>query len=152
MSIRVMSAVWERMDVDGTLLLLMLALADHANDAGVCWPSVVTLSHKIRRSRARTFELLRKAEGMGLLTHVRGLGGRANQYQLTIGEGPALRTVQPSGRSGDSDAAPSEDSDLRVQPTGPQSSGNHQKNRHSSARTSRAGETNYDSVFDRGSA
>jgi hypothetical protein len=39
MSIKVMSQVWEHSTRKGTRLLLLLALADFANDEGICYPA-----------------------------------------------------------------------------------------------------------------
>ncbi len=41
MSIRVMTAVWEESRAGGVALLCLLALADHADDEGWCYPAVV---------------------------------------------------------------------------------------------------------------
>lgn len=48
MSIKIMSWVWDHSPYDGKALLLHLALADFANDAGECWPSQPTLAAKAR--------------------------------------------------------------------------------------------------------
>lgn len=48
MSIKIMSWVWDHSPYDGKALLLHLALADFANDAGECWPSQPTLATKAR--------------------------------------------------------------------------------------------------------
>jgi hypothetical protein len=45
MSVRVMSAVWE-LDLPPSEKLVLLALADCANDEGICWPSATTLARK----------------------------------------------------------------------------------------------------------
>jgi hypothetical protein len=45
MSVRVMSAVWE-LNLPPSEKLVLLALADCANDEGVCWPSACTLARK----------------------------------------------------------------------------------------------------------
>lgn len=67
MSIKLMSEVWEKAPVDGSALLLLLALADRASDEGVCWPSIKTLATKTRRSRSYTIELLAKLEHDNLI-------------------------------------------------------------------------------------
>ena len=48
MSIKYMNRVWEVEDLKGGRLLLMLAIADHANDAGEAWPHQKTLAQKSR--------------------------------------------------------------------------------------------------------
>ena len=43
-----MSWVWDNSPYDGAALLVHLALADYANDEGICWPSQATLAAKAR--------------------------------------------------------------------------------------------------------
>jgi hypothetical protein len=159
-SIKVMGAVWDHADANGTMLLLLLALADYSNEAGLSWPSVATLARKIRRSRRQTFTLLHQAEQLGLLS--RDSGGkkgehkRSNHYRLTLPMGEAdstgaMHSTHPTGEVGSTSTGEAH-STPPVKPTAPKPSGNRQVNRHLFARTSRAIETDYDSVFDRGSA
>lgn len=49
MSVRVMTAVWE-IDLPDSEKLVLLALADCANDEGFCWPSMATLARKCSKS------------------------------------------------------------------------------------------------------
>lgn len=49
MSIRLMSVVWE-LDLPDSEKLALLALADSANDDGLCWPSMATLARKCSKS------------------------------------------------------------------------------------------------------
>jgi hypothetical protein len=58
MSINVMTRVWQHAQHKGSALLLLLALADHANDEGICWPSIQTLAAKIRMSERQTQRML----------------------------------------------------------------------------------------------
>lgn len=51
MSIKAMTTVWENSKQKGNALLLLLALADHANDIMECFPSVDRLAFKTRMSR-----------------------------------------------------------------------------------------------------
>ena len=53
------SAVWERSKQHGGYLLVLLALADFADDQGCAWPSVATLSRKARLSERQTRRALR---------------------------------------------------------------------------------------------
>lgn len=43
MSVKIMSQVWEDESLTGTEKLILLSLADHANDEGVCYPSIARL-------------------------------------------------------------------------------------------------------------
>jgi hypothetical protein len=55
MSVRVMSAVWDTADVSGAKLLLLLALADNANDDGeYCRGDDVNDAPAITRSDTRS--------------------------------------------------------------------------------------------------
>lgn len=56
MSIRCTSRVWEESIQKGTNLLMLLALADYANDQQVCWPGMEALAHhaRVQERQART--------------------------------------------------------------------------------------------------
>lgn len=45
-----MSQVWDLQTESHTQKLVLLALADNANDAGICWPSIATLARKTQMS------------------------------------------------------------------------------------------------------
>lgn len=60
-----MSAIWDASKLNGTALLLVLALADYANEDGVCWPSIPTLAKKARISERQTQRLLQELETGG---------------------------------------------------------------------------------------
>jgi len=154
MSIAVMSRVWQDADADGTMLLLLLALADYSNDAGLSWPSVATLARKIRLKRRQTFTLLREAEKLGLLVcdsgGKKGEPKRSNRYRLTLPTRAADRTgaLDRTDAPGDTTTGAVQRT-LPVRPTAPKPSRNHQKNRHSfSAPLRVAVKTDYDSVID----
>jgi hypothetical protein len=67
MSIAVMTAVWQRLDVVEELVLA-LALADWADDDGTnIFPSVELLQHKTRKSRRTVQRQLRALERVGWL-------------------------------------------------------------------------------------
>lgn len=63
MSVRVMTAVWE-LDLPDSEKIVLLALGDCANDEGLCWPSMATLSKKCSKSD-RTVQVAIKALVMG---------------------------------------------------------------------------------------
>lgn len=83
MSVKIMSKVWEDAPYEGGTLLVLLALADWANDEGVSWPGVETLAGKARLGERQTRTILRSLESDGVLTTRIG-GGRAKQnvYQI----------------------------------------------------------------------
>lgn len=51
MSLEAMAKVWKESPRKGSALLLLLAIADYANEQGAAWPSVDTLAAKCRMSR-----------------------------------------------------------------------------------------------------
>lgn len=75
MSIKVTSRVWDVARQDGTALCLLLALADMANDDGICWPKVVHLAQKCRKDERQTKRLLKQLQNDGDL-YLSGGGGR----------------------------------------------------------------------------
>lgn len=56
-----------RLGGDSTAKLLLIVLADYANDEGMAWPSVKTMSEEIERSERSVQLLLRKLESMHLI-------------------------------------------------------------------------------------
>jgi len=84
MSIKVMTAVWAKSAQKGSALLLLLAIADHADDAGKAYPSVDTLAEKIRMTPRNTQFLLRKLEESGEISIEMNAGRRGcNVYRIT---------------------------------------------------------------------
>ena len=62
MSIHIMALVWERAPYEGGTLLVLLALADWANEEGVTWPSMAQLAGKSRMQVRNVRYILRKLE------------------------------------------------------------------------------------------
>jgi Helix-turn-helix domain len=62
-----MARVWDETDVDGTDLIVLLCLADHANDDGDCWPSIPRLAKRARRSDRQVRRVLADLEERGLV-------------------------------------------------------------------------------------
>jgi hypothetical protein len=82
-----MTAVWETAEVRGAALLILLALADYANDNGICWPSVETLARKARVSERQTHRLLRGLVKSGAVKiEVRAGPKGVNLYTLQLGD------------------------------------------------------------------
>jgi DnaD/phage-associated family protein len=84
MSIKYMSMVWEHSKHDGSKLLVLLALADHANDDGVCWPSIPRLAKRARISERQVKRIVQDLADSGDLEIVsRGDGrGHSTIYKL----------------------------------------------------------------------
>lgn len=62
-----MTVVWE-LDLPDSEKLALLALADNANDQGVCWPSMATLSRKCSKSDRTVQRSIQSLEEKGHLT------------------------------------------------------------------------------------
>ncbi len=87
MSIAVMSAVWKSAEARGAALLILLALADYANENGICWPSVETLSHKARVSERHAHRILTQLERGGVIRiGVREGPKGVNLYRVLAGD------------------------------------------------------------------
>lgn len=68
MSIKLMTVVWE-LDLPPGEKLVLLALADQANDAGThCWPSVATIAKRSGQNERTVRRALRSLETKGHLT------------------------------------------------------------------------------------
>lgn len=90
-----MSLVWEHSQQSGSSLLVLLALADFADDDGYCYPSVARLAKKARLSERATQYALRDLEEAGELSVERGGGRRkANRYKVQTLRHIPLDTVQ----------------------------------------------------------
>ena len=83
MSIRLMAAVWHGAPYKETNLLVLLALADYANDDGYCWPTTRQIAEKARldpRNVQRHIETYRRD---GYLQRI-ARPGRASLTRLLV--------------------------------------------------------------------
>lgn len=86
MSIKVMTRVWEHAEYKESTLLILLALADFADDNGLCWPEVPTLAAKARVSDRRAIDIIQALEKDGAIVYRRGGGrGRRSLYGVLVG-------------------------------------------------------------------
>lgn len=89
MSIRVMAKVWEHSQQKGSALLLLLAIADFADDNGKAWPSVATLAKKIRMGERYVQNLIAQLVQSGELAVEDQAGPyTANLYTVLLGVKP----------------------------------------------------------------
>ncbi len=82
--------------------MVLLALADMANAAGTCWPSIATIARRACMSVRSIFTHLKALEGMGLLTRRQRIG-RSSLYSLT---GQALAPSTPASKPNEATSAP----------------------------------------------
>jgi hypothetical protein len=104
MSIRWIARVWETSPYRGERLLLHLALADFANDEGVCWPSQPTLARKARVSVEFIRQSLKQMIVDDLLDVERVGGGRGitGIYRL---KPPPAKVVSSTTKNPNDDSA-----------------------------------------------
>lgn len=88
MSIKAMNWVWKLEDLSAQETLVLLALADQANDQGYCYPSRATLAQKARCSVRTVGRSVKNFEEWGLLRVAQRntMAGRiSSEYFLNIG-------------------------------------------------------------------
>jgi Helix-turn-helix domain len=91
MSIKVMTNVWQHSEAAGTGLLVLLALADIADDNGECWPSMGYVARKCRIDSRTAQRQIRSLEKLGEVIVIVGggktstAGGtRSNRYRIVV--------------------------------------------------------------------
>lgn len=110
MSVKAMNHVWEKSKQTGAALLVMLAIADAANDDGFCWLGMAKLARKCRQQPKNTRKYIQQAERDGeLLVYERTHDdnpdlNHSNLYQITGLSGAA--TTPPPDLKGVVGAAP----------------------------------------------
>jgi len=102
-SILAMTWAWGLMELDQSQTLVLLALADAANDEGVCWPSQAEIGRKARLKDRAVRNQIRSLEAAGLLSVSRRAtpqGRKTNVYHLNIGCDFSLQSKQPARNAG----------------------------------------------------
>lgn len=98
MSIKVMSEVWEIEGIDSSECLVLIALADHADDQGRCYPSINRLASRTKLSGRGVQKVISRLieKGFVTVTPCAGQGG-ANLYTVTSTPEPRspLNDVHP---------------------------------------------------------
>jgi len=94
MSVQIMSRVWEKSTRKGNDLLLLLAISDHTDSDGVCWPGIESLAEKTRVTERQLIRNVHTLAESGELFIKTG-GGRSNTnlYMVTVGLSAA--EIQP---------------------------------------------------------
>lgn len=80
MSIAIMAQCWP-VECRQTLKLLLLALADNADDDGLCWPSIDTIARKCCTDRRNVFRQLGELEALGQISREQR-SGHSNLYHV----------------------------------------------------------------------
>ena len=91
MSVEIMSQCW-KLDLPQNKKLVLLAIADHANDEGIAWPSQGRIAWKTGYKRRNIKYILDSLVEDGYLTILRIGNGRKNStvHQLTLENAPRL--------------------------------------------------------------
>lgn len=110
MSIKIMTWVFDESPTEGAERLVLLALADNANDEGYCWPSLATIARKSGIDRRSTIRLIKKLEAKQLLQVERRwnpdrLINDTNRYRILwkVVRGGDYRSLGSDSRSPGSD-------------------------------------------------
>jgi len=84
MSIKATQWVWDNAkDIHGTDFIMLLAIANHINGDGECWPSVATLADLVHIKTRQAQYIIGRLESLGYLTIQRGTGrGRPSTYRI----------------------------------------------------------------------
>ncbi len=86
MSVHISSLVWKDKGTTGNTRMLLLALADMANDEGICWPSVSTLRSRLNLGTDRAIQqILSNLESNGYIVKQQR-SGHSNVYKINPGE------------------------------------------------------------------
>lgn len=104
MSIRLTRAVYDNGPRQRHLHTMLLALADHADDTGLCWPGIARLAQHCRIQPRQAKRTIAALEDEGWIAVRRGSGrGHTNLYQLNV-DRLLGRTSPEKGVMGDTHA------------------------------------------------
>lgn len=108
MSIKILSHVWQTATVGGSKLLVLLALADFADDkGGNIYPSMATLAVKARLSVDQTRRVVHELIEDGVIELVSqggwmGARNRSNEYRIVLGGTGKLQVPSTDASTGTS--------------------------------------------------
>ena len=71
MSLRALAWAWEQELTNPTQKLVLLAIADHANDDGLCWPSMSHVANRCLLSTRQVQRITGTLEQHGLISRAR---------------------------------------------------------------------------------
>ncbi len=78
---------WKHSKAEGAALLILLAMADFANEDGICWPSITTLATRGRVHTRTAQRAVRELEQLGeIVCTKRGSGSSPSVYKVVVGE------------------------------------------------------------------
>jgi hypothetical protein len=84
MSIQIMSAVLKHSKYRNEKLLVLIALADWANEQGVCWPSMPAIAEKARITQRGAIRIMQHFVAAGVIEVLDPGGGRGHSKRYRI--------------------------------------------------------------------
>lgn len=106
MSIRLIARALDRQDVRETAKLVLVGLADHANDAGECWPSIERLRIVASLTHTRhVYAALDKLIAAGLVTR-ESRPGKRSRFRLCLPATPDASVTPDGGVTPDASVTP----------------------------------------------
>lgn len=101
MSYEYTALVWKQSRSSGNARLVMLMLADMANQGGVCWPSIAYVATHVRCTTRSVQQAIRDLVALGELeVKMNAAPGGANLYQLKLAAALPLGSGMGDGGSG----------------------------------------------------
>lgn len=82
MSNRIMALCWQLSGMSGTEKAVLIALADRADDAGMCWPSIATLAQMTCFTDRAVQKCIHSLLEKGLISVQVSPGGKSNKYAI----------------------------------------------------------------------
>ena len=103
MSIKILDAVW-RYQGNVSAKLALLALADHADDQGICWPGMNAIAEKICLSKSQAQRVIHSLINEGIVSVIGNHNGgyhkeMTRRYRLNLD-----RLTGSTGATGSSNA------------------------------------------------
>ena len=100
MSTHILSACWALSGMSSTQKLVLISLADQANDDGVCWPSIPRMVKRTCLSERAVRSAIRELEMLGIL-ETTSRSGTSSVYKIDakkyadLSSTPAPRAAHP---------------------------------------------------------
>lgn len=105
MSTMISAACWPLQGMSPVQKVVLISLADNANDSGVCWPSIPTISKRCCTSERAVQNAIKWLEQAGIVTANRN-NGRHTSYTVTPAGYAPPQDMHPRSKSaGAADAA-----------------------------------------------
>lgn len=118
MSIKVTTKIWAQSRHTGTELLMLLALAEFADDSGRAFPSVAKLAARCRTTSRHATRLLAELCKSGELEVIRNAGPHGtNRFRIVIEDGASPDTVVTPDVDVTPDTHVTPDTDFTLTPT-----------------------------------